>query len=77
MRFALQIMNIEDAEPEPVWIDTTPRNSKEELDNAVTEVNELEVPKRIALRKLGFTDKEIDLMREMRAKEDVIPVEAQ
>ena len=77
MRFALEIADIKDAEPEPIWIDTTPRNEKDEIDNAVKKVDSLGYSLRMALKPLGVKDKDFDTMRDQRRTEDVIPTEEQ
>jgi len=62
MRFALEIAGKSDLSPEVVWADTTPRNETEQIANAVTKVNNLSLPVKIALKEIGYSDKQIEDM---------------
>jgi len=66
MRFALEIAGIKDTEPEPVWIDTTPRNETDEINNAVTKVEHLGVDMETAQKEIGYTDIQIQKFADER-----------
>jgi hypothetical protein len=68
MRFALQIMGIQDAEPETTWIDTTPRDETNQINNAVTKVTSLGVDMETVQKEIGYTDAEIERFTQERAK---------
>ncbi|MEK6281863.1 MAG: phage portal protein [Acidobacteriota bacterium] len=68
MRFALEISRVKDAEPEPVWIDTTPRSEIDQIDNAIKKVDSLGVDMETAQKELGYSDKDIEHFTEERAK---------
>lgn len=75
MRLALVIAGIADKDVETVWANTEPRSESEELDKAAKK-RELGYSERRVLTDLGNTPEQIDTMREERATEDVIPLEA-
>jgi hypothetical protein len=68
MRFALEIVGIKETEPEPVWIDTTPRNEANEIDNAVKKVDGLGIDLETVQKELGYSDSEVAKFTEERAK---------
>lgn len=68
MRFALEINGVRDAEPETVWIDTTPRNETTEIDNAIKKVEKLGVDMETAQKEIGYSDAQIQKFTEERAK---------
>lgn len=71
MRFALQVAGIQDAEPETTWIDTTPRDETNQINNAVTKVTSLGVDMETVQKELGYTDNEIARFTQVRAKNAV------
>jgi hypothetical protein len=76
MRFALEIAGIKDAEPEPVWIDTTPRAEADQIDNAVKKVQNLGVDLETAQKEIGYSENQITAMATERTKNAPMPVPA-
>lgn len=68
MRFALEISGIKDTEPEPVWIDTTPRNETTEIENAVKKVQSLGVDIPTVQKEIGYSESQIEAMTLEREK---------
>lgn len=68
MRFALEIAGVKDAEPEPVWIDTTPRSEIDQIDNAIKKVSSLGVDVGTAQREIGYSEQQVKDMAAERAK---------
>lgn len=73
MRFALQIVNEGDHEPEAKWIDTTPRDETQQLQNIVTKVNDLKIPVAQGQREAGYTEKQIEKFAVIKAAEPPPP----
>lgn len=69
MRFALQVTGINDAEPEPVWIDTTPRSETEQIQNAAMKVDKLGIDRATALKEIGYSDEEIEAIQKAKKEE--------
>lgn len=68
MRFALTIAGNSEMEPQPKWLDTTPRNEGDQISNAATKVKELQIPFEQAWRELGYTEEQIKLFSTERLK---------
>lgn len=77
MRFALQIANFGDFEPQPKWIDTTPRNDTETIQNAATKVTQLQIPYEQVWRELGYTEEQITLFATERLQRQQQQIELQ
>lgn len=69
MRFALQVSGINDTEPEPVWIDTTPRSESEQIQNAATKVDKLGLDRATALKEIGYSDEQIEAIQKAKKEE--------
>jgi hypothetical protein len=75
-RFALQIVEGGDTDPETVWQDTTPRSEREQVEIAKLK-RELGVSKSQVLREIGYEDAEIEEFADEAADADLIPETAQ
>jgi SPP1 Gp6-like portal protein len=73
MRFALQIKGAGDFEPEPSWIDTTPRNEADIINQTATKVDKLGVSIEQGQRELRYSEEQIQKMKIERAKDPMVP----
>jgi hypothetical protein len=69
MRFALQVANAGDHEPETKWDSVETRDADAEVNRAAVKHESVGVPVEQLWKELGYTEKQIEMMRELAEKE--------
>lgn len=76
-RFALQLANAGDTEPEPKWLNTETRDDDAEVQRVATKHRDLKVPLEECWRELGYDEDKIAEMKVLADKEAAEAVEQQ
>lgn len=77
MRFALQVGNHGDTEPEPKWANTETRDDNAEVERVAAKHRDLKVPLEDCWRELGYTEEQIARMKVESEKEAQQAIEQQ
>jgi len=77
MRFALQISDAGDTEPEPKWLNTETRDANAEVERVATKHRDLKIPLEECWRELGYDEEKIAKMMKLMEKEQEAAIEQQ